>query len=109
MSRIITASTLLLSLAITTAAGAHPYRLDSSEVKDFPPVTLDRDAVKAKLIEQRAANIERFRAYYKARIYPSNVYKPGLLNVWRDQDGHFCAAATIMRRNCATARSLVPK
>jgi len=101
MTRLITTSTILLSLALTTAVGAHPQRRDMTEVEELP-ILLDRAAVKAKLIEQRAANLERFRAYYKARVYPSNVYKPGLLNVWRDEDGHFCAAATIIRASGAT-------
>jgi len=58
---------------------------------------VDRAALRAKLIENRAANLERFRAYRKAGVYPSNVYTRGLANVWRDQDGHYCAAATIIR------------
>jgi hypothetical protein len=94
MSRIITVSTLLLSLALTTAASAHAYRVDTE--LDVG-IVVDRDAIRAKLVEQRAANLARFRTYYRAKVYPSNVYKPGALNVWRDQDGHFCAAATIIR------------
>ena len=35
--------------------------------------------------------------YYTAGAYPSNVFTPGLANVWRDQDGRYCAAATIIR------------
>jgi hypothetical protein len=100
MSRIITISTLLLSLALTTAASAHAVRIDTE--LDVG-IVVDRDAVRAKLVEQRAANLARFRAYYRAKVYPSNVYKPGALNVWRDQDGHFCAAATIIRASGETA------
>ena len=93
MTRIITVSTLLLSLALTTTAGAHARLSTELDVS----VVVDRDAVRAKLIEQRAVNLARFRSYYRGKVYPSNVYKPGALNVWRDQDGHFCAAATIIR------------
>jgi len=100
MSRVITVSTVLLSLALTTAASAHAYRVDTQ--LDVG-IVVDRDAIRAKLVEQRAANLARFRAYYRAKVYPSNVYKPGALNVWRDQDGHFCAAATIIRSSGETA------
>jgi hypothetical protein len=58
---------------------------------------VDRAAVRAKLAEQRAANLARFRAYRTGGSYPSNVYTPGFANVWRDQDGRYCAAATIIR------------
>ena len=30
-------------------------------------------------------------------FWSSNTFKPGQLNVWRDRDGHYCAAATIIR------------
>ena len=92
MTRIITVSTLLLSLALTTTTATAHTGLDPKL-----DVVVDRDAVRAKLVEQRAANLARFRSYYRGKVYPSNVYKPGELNVWRDEDGHFCAAATIIR------------
>jgi hypothetical protein len=56
-----------------------------------------RAEVRTMLIANRAANLARFRAYQEAGVFPSNVYTKGSLNVWRDQDGHFCAAATIIR------------
>ncbi|HWO18336.1 MAG TPA: hypothetical protein VNO30_06155 [Kofleriaceae bacterium] len=74
-------------------AGWMSARMD---VEDDPAV-IERATVRAKLREQRAANLARFRAYRTAGVYPSNVYTPGLANVWRDQEGHFCAAATIIR------------
>jgi hypothetical protein len=30
-------------------------------------------------------------------VFPSNTFKGKKLNVWLDADGHFCAAATIIR------------
>jgi hypothetical protein len=101
MSRLITASTLLLSLALTSASSAASTTHAARRAE--LPVLVDRTAVRAKLIEQRAANLARFRSYYAAKVYPSNVYTPGALNVWRDEAGHFCAAATIIRMSGETA------
>lgn len=61
-----------------------------------PPV-IDRAAVRAKLLANRRANIARFHAYRIAGVYPSNVFTSSLANVWQDQQGHYCAAATIIR------------
>ena len=57
---------------------------------------LDRATVRAKLARVRAANLARFRAYQKQGVFPSNTYRNGKLNVWRERDGHLCAAATII-------------
>ncbi len=100
--RLLAAGSLLLALSSQIAAAAPsfarpPPRAPQASITVEPAVVVDRAAVRAKLLEQRAANLERFRAYYKARSYPSNVYTPGLANVWRDQDGRYCAAATILR------------
>jgi len=73
-----------------------------------PPVTrltepfVDRDVVRAKLAAARADNLARFRAYQRKGVFPSNTYVDGELNVWRDQAGHLCAAATIMNASGAT-------
>jgi hypothetical protein len=61
-----------------------------------PSVTLDRATVRARLAQIRAANLARFRAYQRAGVFPSNTYDESKLNVWRDRDGHLCAAATII-------------
>ena len=61
------------------------------------PVALDRDTVRAALLKARQANLASFRTYQQMGVFPSNTYVNGQLNVWRDQDGHFCAAATIIR------------
>ncbi len=108
MSRFLLACSLLAALSSTALADraapsfarppagwrAQPAGID----RDIAFVGIvDRAAVRAKLLEQRAANLARFRAYRTAGSYPSNVYTPGLANVWRDQDGRYCAAATIIR------------
>jgi hypothetical protein len=96
MNRVTTA--LLLVATLTTAAfakAAPSAKADMMKVEEAP--TYDRATVRAMLAEIRAHNLAAFHAYATAGVYPSNVYKPGALNVWRDQDGHFCAAATIIR------------
>lgn len=66
-----------------------------------PPRAPESDprAVREALAAARAANLARFRAYYRARVYPQNVYADKLTNVWRDEAGHYCAAATIIRKS----------
>jgi hypothetical protein len=57
---------------------------------------IDRATVRAKLAAARATNLQRFRAYQQKGVFPSNVYDGRKLNVWLDEQGHFCAAASIM-------------
>ena len=61
------------------------------------PQFVDRAKVRAALLAERRANIARFHAYRVAGVYPSNVFTGELANIWRDQQGHYCAAATIIR------------
>ena len=63
---------------------------------DIAPL-VDRDQVRAKLASNRAANLARFRAYQAKGVFPSNVYSNKKLNVWLDEDGNYCAAATIIQ------------
>lgn len=58
---------------------------------------IDRAAVRSKLASARAKNLARFRAYQRKGVFPSNTYLRGSLNVWIDEDGHLCAAATIIQ------------
>jgi hypothetical protein len=62
-----------------------------------PRRVLDRDAVRSALVKARAENLASFRTYQARGVFPSNSYKRGKLNVWLDEDGHFCAAATIIK------------
>jgi hypothetical protein len=93
-------SSLFLVAALTSVASARPAPqvAQRADLMERAP-TYDRTTVRAMLAEARANNIAAFHAYATAGVYPSNVYKPGALNVWRDQDGHFCAAATIIRQS----------
>lgn len=59
----------------------------------------DRAAVRNALVRERAANLASFRTYRNHRVFPSNTFTDHKLNVWRDADGHLCAAATIINAN----------
>jgi hypothetical protein len=48
---------------------------------------------------RRAKNLKAFRAYRKGGVYPHNFVRTGPLNVWRDRDGHLCAAATMIDKD----------
>ncbi len=67
------------------------------------PAMIDRAQVRAKLAANRSANVNRFRAYQAKGVFPSNTYTNGKLNVWLDEQGHFCAAATIIRMSGGVA------
>lgn len=69
---------------------------DIARAPRFTAPVLDRDTVRAKLAAARAANLARFRAYQQKGVFPNNTYGDGKLNVWRDDAGNLCAAATII-------------
>ena len=96
----------LTSFATTASARSFAQAPDapvSIDTLRIAPPMLDRAAVRAKLLENRRANIARFHAYRVAGVYPSNVFTRTLGNIWLDQQGHFCAAATIIRASGAVA------
>lgn len=70
---------------------------DTADKAELPMIRLDRAAVRAKLAKNRAANLARFRVYQKKRVFPNNTFTDGKLNVWLDQLGNLCAAATIIK------------
>ena len=91
MSRLALAAVVAASLSSLAAARSRPVQAP------------DRAEVRLALADARAHNLAAFRAYVAGGVYPSNVFTAGLLNVWRDQDGHYCAAATIIRTSGQTA------
>jgi hypothetical protein len=64
-----------------------------------------RARVKRVLAARRAKNIAAFRAYASRGSYPHNIVTSGPLNVWIDEEGRMCAAATMIFTS--GARSLV--
>jgi hypothetical protein len=77
-----------------------PHQMPRPDVDElYVSPTAERAAVRAALAKARHRNLASFRAYQKAGVFPSNTYSDKTLNVWRDADGHFCAAATIIRKS----------
>ncbi len=107
MSRCIGSLALAVLLSSVTAADARQFAqpppshtpAQADAPVDHPVV--DRAAVRARLASARATNVGAFVRYEQGRVYPSNTTKAGLLNVWRDADGHLCAAATMIDRSGA--------
>ncbi len=117
MSRLLIVASLVRFTAFTTAASAdraaeppapaerpvpahrfsQPPPGAGAPADYIVPVALDRAQIRAKLAATRRLNLQRFRAYQKAGVFPSNTYAKGKLNVWHDEQGHYCAAATIIR------------
>ncbi|HEX5062581.1 MAG TPA: hypothetical protein VFV99_24580 [Kofleriaceae bacterium] len=115
MSRLLITASLLFAFSATATASeshfAQPPAADRAELMPragdvaVPPAgyrvaprrVLDRTTVRAALAQARATNLAAFRVYQKRGVFPSNTFKPGKLNVWLDADGHFCAAATIIK------------
>jgi hypothetical protein len=62
-----------------------------------PTPSPDRATVRAALALRREANVARFLAYRDRGVYPLNTYTEGALNVWIDEEGRTCAAATMIR------------
>lgn len=62
-----------------------------------------RARLKKVLAARRAKNVAAFRAYARRGIYPHNYITTGSLNVWIDEDGHMCAAATMIWKSGAKA------
>ncbi|MBL9019210.1 MAG: hypothetical protein JNL83_33785 [Myxococcales bacterium] len=99
-SRLFASLALVCSLATSSLASAPqfarpPVQADRVAVT-MPARTLDRATVRAKLLERRKQNLERFRAYQAKGMFPQNTYVKGSLNVWIDEAGNLCAAATII-------------
>jgi hypothetical protein len=83
----------------STPFGRPPVSVAAADIPDgySAPVRLDRAAIRAKLAQNRAANLARFRVYQKKGVFPNNTYTDGKLNVWLDEYGNLCAAATIIK------------
>ncbi|MBK7195164.1 MAG: hypothetical protein IPH80_22010 [Myxococcales bacterium] len=66
-----------------------------------------RQRLRAVLGKHRDQNLRAFAGYVRRGVFPHNFENDGRLNVWRDREGHLCAAATMISRS--GARKLVAK
>src|SRR6185503_20884981 len=116
MLRRLASSIVALSLGMSIAA-AHPntYRFEDDLVRTddvlrfaqppdepatdpatLPVAVVDRAQVRAALAARRKQNLALFHAYRTGGVYPHNFVQDGKLNVWLDDEGHLCAAATMI-------------
>jgi hypothetical protein len=93
----------ILSLALVSSASARSFSQPPEDVQRSmtaePAAAPSRNDVLDALAARRAHNLASFRAYRVGRVYPHNTKRVGPLNVWRDADGHLCAAATMIDRD----------
>lgn len=94
MSRFLAA--FAFAAALVPAAPASLVRAAPAATSHLEAMPV-RARVRLALAAARAQNLARFHAYAQAGVFPSNVYGSTELNVWRDQDGHYCAAANLVR------------
>lgn len=112
MFRRVASLALCLSLATTafttSTADARSFAQapPTADVAELPRIS---DAARAKLRavlkSRRAKNVAAFRAYADRGLYPHNFTTSGALNVWIDEEGRRCAAATMIWQS--GAKSLV--
>lgn len=101
-SRLFASLALVFSLSTSALAGApaagfaQPPAGSDGPALRMPARSLDRATLRAKLAERRKLNLERFRAYQAKGTFPQNTYIKGTVNVWIDETGNLCAAATII-------------
>ncbi len=90
------------------ATAEAPRRLDDQIEPQAPRMSeAMRARVRTVLAKRRAVNVRSFAAYVARGSYPHNYATPDQLNVWIDEDGHLCAAATMISRSSASASALV--
>ena len=83
----------LLTCSISLTAAASGFAAPPPAATEAAVNAAD---VRAALARRRVHNVAAFHAYASAGIYPHNFVRPGPLNVWRDAEGHLCAAATMI-------------
>jgi len=94
-----TADARAFAQAPTTAGAPHAFRADEDTTPRISPAA--RARLRKVLRAHRAKNVAAFRAYAKRGVYPHNFRTPDRLNVWIDEEGHMCAAATMIFRSGA--------
>ena len=92
MIRRLAASLLSLSL-LTTAAAAQDFAQPPASAELHAP---SRALILRALRARRDTTLARFHAYRTNGVFPHDFVARTTQNIWRDIDGHFCAAATIM-------------
>lgn len=92
------------ALACTKAAAPHATTPILGALAETPVVVVpalvtperQQDDLRQQLAEARSQNLARLQAYAETGAFPKNQTQPGLLNVFRDVDGHLCAVANLI-------------
>lgn len=93
---------LVVTTSLSASAGGFAQPPVPAVDPDTAPDRVDvlwmptRETVRAALVKRRAHNLASLHTYVTTGVYPHNTYRTGPLNVWRDDAGHICAAATII-------------
>jgi len=61
-----------------------------------PQPQAPQESLRTQLAQARTQNLARLEAYALAGVFPKNKERPGLLNVFRDAEGHLCAVANLI-------------
>jgi hypothetical protein len=103
-------TSLLVTLVATASASAQSFAKPPGAP---PPASITaerggdqreiRDLLRDALTARRQASLAAFARYVDTGSFPANVHKAGELNVWRDAQGRYCAAAAIIRASGKTA------
>ncbi len=97
MSRIATLALLCL-IAASSSVQAAP---STSAAPIYPIIVKEQAAVDSALLRERLTarrqlNLDRLHAYALAGQFPINDVRPGMLNIFIDDEGHICAAANLI-------------
>jgi hypothetical protein len=120
----------LASLALSLSLATTAFTASSADARSFAQAPADQPAevvgverrmtqpdstprisaaararLRKVLASRRAKNVAAFRAYANRGVFPHNFTISGPLNVWIDEEGRMCAAATMMFKS--GAKSLV--
>ena len=100
LTKLATFALVFASATASASSSANAPHFAQPPVADAPVQwTPSRAEVRAALVKRRAHNLAAFHAYWTGGVYPHNSYRVGPLNVWRDENGHFCAAATMIDKD----------
>lgn len=81
----------------TTTLGQTPARVTQPAREVSMPAPVPNEInLRDKLAAARAQNLARLEAYAQNGAFPKNQVTPGLLNVFRDDEGHLCAVANLI-------------
>src|SRR5450432_2814925 len=100
---LLSSAAIAQQFAQAPSAGApmppHEARQPDGDVTRFEPEAPhapSRALVLRALARRRAQNLARFHAYRTRGLYPHDLVASTTQNIWRDGEGHLCAAATMI-------------